>query len=344
MRHFHSAIKIAGDSFLSLLLWLFIAPVAMLVPKKSRSVVVMGRQRGMFVDNAKYFFRFGAESDKYAANVVFLTTDRELCTGIIELGSKAVIYPSFKGAVTLIRAQVVVYDSVEWIRNGRLQLSIRARKVQLWHGAPLKQIELPLYQRQLGRMKPVTRSITVFYNWITARYIGCDLLISTSSYFSEHAFSKAFKTKDILESGYPRNDILCGSERTDSVRGKLLKLNTDDRVISRIKESRRVGKQIILYMPTFRKDWQNQFDSGVLDIDRMASFAENNGILLVFKFHPLMASYYNLDELDSIVQYDPAADVYPILPHCDCLITDYSSIYFDYLFVDKPIIFFSYDC
>ena len=56
-----------------------------------------------------------------------------------------------------------------------------------------------------------------------------------------------------------------------------------------------------------------------------------------------MASYCSLDQLDSIVQYDPGADVYPVLRLCDCLITDYSSIYFDYLFVNKPIIFFPYD-
>ena len=237
----------------------------------------------------------------------------------------------------------MVYDSVEWIRNGRLQLSFLARKVQLWHGAPLKQIELPLYQGRLSRMRPVNRVITELYNWVTARYVGSDLLISTSCYFAEHAFSKAIKANYILVSGYPRNDILYKSKGADSARGGLLKLNTDDQIVSRIKESRRDRKRIILYMPTFRKDWHNQFDSGVLDIDRMAAFAENNDILLVFKFHPLMASYYNLDELDSIVEYHPGGDVYPILPLCDCLITDYSSIYFDYLFVDKPIIFFPYD-
>jgi len=75
----------------------------------------------------------------------------------------------------------------------------------------------------------------------------------------------------------------------------------------------------------------------------MADFAIDNDILLVFKFHPLMAKYCKLNDIESIIQYDPGADVYPVLPLCDCLISDYSSIYFDYLFVDRPIIFFPYD-
>lgn len=343
MKRFRMARKIATEILLALLAWLFIAPLALLVPRKSRSVVVLGRQYGQFLDNAKYFYRYGAESDNYMDNVIFLSADVDLCANLARLGGRAETYPSVKGAWALLRAQVVVYDSVEWIRRGRLQFAFCARKVQLWHGAPLKQIELPLHRQQLAGMKPLTRRLYAFQMWVTARYLGSDLLISTSRYFTEHAFLAAIKAKDILASGYPRNDVLAAPDPAASVQDGLLGLNTDARAIERIEAARREDRKIILYMPTFRKDWKNQFDSGVLNIARLAAFAKQNNILLVFKFHPLMAGYCNQDELRDIVQYEPDADIYPLLPLCDCLISDYSSIYFDYLLLDKPILFFPYD-
>lgn len=331
------------DVVLSLLAWIFFTPFALVVPKKPRSVVVMGRQDGQFLDNAKYFFKYGAESDDYAADVVFLTADHRLCNEINNLGGRAKIYPSVYGVWALLRARVVVYDSVDWVQGGRYQLSFLARKVQLWHGAPLKQIELPLHQKRLNRLTLFKRRVLAIYKLIAARYTWNDLLISTSRYFTKNAFSEAFNSKDILESGYPRNDVLCEKNIISSGKDGLLELNTDAQAIARIKAAKEDGKTIVMYMPTFRMDRHNPFDNGILDIARLANFSKANEIFLVFKFHPLMEKYYNLEDIDNIVQYDSGADVYPALPLCDCLITDYSSIYFDYLYVDRPIVFFPYD-
>jgi len=177
MSFIHEARRASVDILFSLLAWIIFSPIAFLVPCKSRSVVVLGRQGGQFLDNVKYFFRFGAESDKYSKDVVFLTIDHQICSDIIRLGGKAKVYPSIKGAWALLRAKVVVYDSVDWMQNGYIQLALSSRKVQLWHGAPLKEIELPLHQRRLDRLSPVKQVLLRTYKLITARYVGSDLLV-----------------------------------------------------------------------------------------------------------------------------------------------------------------------
>ena len=73
------------------------------------------------------------------------------------------------------------------------------------------------------------------------------------------------------------------------------------------------------------------------------NFASAHKILLVMKLHPLMADQIHTQNLSHIVYYAPECDIYPALSLVDCLITDYSSIYFDYLLLDRPIIFFPYD-
>jgi CDP-glycerol glycerophosphotransferase (TagB/SpsB family) len=50
-----------------------------------------------------------------------------------------------------------------------------------------------------------------------------------------------------------------------------------------------------------------------------------------------------VDSLDSIIDVSAESDIYPLLREVDILITDYSSIYFDYLLLDRPVIFYPYD-
>jgi CDP-glycerol glycerophosphotransferase len=56
-----------------------------------------------------------------------------------------------------------------------------------------------------------------------------------------------------------------------------------------------------------------------------------------------MQLQYKPGSYPRIVEYHPLGDVYPLLPLCDLLITDYSSIFFDFLLLDRPMIFFAYD-
>ena len=123
-------------------------------------------------------------------------------------------------------------------------------------------------------------------------------------------------------------------------------LNTDQTIISRLHAvDNRHDEQIkkILYAPTFRNSMASPFARDILDLDRMDSFAEEKNCLFVLKLHPLMEGLLDDDRYQNILFHAPLADIYPALSLFDVLITDYSSIYFDFLLLDRPIIFFPYD-
>ena len=63
----------------------------------------------------------------------------------------------------------------------------------------------------------------------------------------------------------------------------------------------------------------------------------------MLKLHPFLAARMSGLSAPNILQVSPVSDIYPLLSHFDVLLTDYSSIFFDYLLLDRPIVFYPYD-
>lgn len=323
--------------------WLTLFPLSLLVRRNPRHLVVIGRDTGDFLDNAKYFFVHAHhQSQATDIRVDFLTENRQLRASLRRLGANCVLYPSMAGLWRLMRAGTIVMDSAEWIRKGRFQASIGAVRVQLWHGIPLKQIEIPLYRKRLAKLWPPARLLLELHKQLTGRHAETDVLVSTSGFVTKRAFSEAFRAREIIESGYPRNDILIsGAGNPDS--NSLTWLNTDHDVLARMQAARRRGWRVGLYAPTFRRHHQSPAEQGGVDLQRLSLSARRNNLLLVLKLHPSMSNLGSNADPEHIVEYDSRADVYPALALTDFLVTDYSSIYFDYLLLDRPILFFPFD-
>ena len=232
-------------------------------------------------------------------------------------------------------------DSAEWISGGKFQLASGSKTIQLWHGAPLKEIELPLHGKRLQKLSLLPRFILQIQKKMIGRYPEYYALITTSNFFTKTAFSSAFKAGYFLECGYPRNDAMLKA-RGDNERHSSLWINCDHDALQKIDAARRNQLRIILYAPTFRSDLSSPFAEH-LSLQSLDNYASIHNFLFIMKLHPLMAGQIQVNNFSHIIHYDPAADIYPALPLMDCLITDYSSIYFDYLLLDKPIIFFPYD-
>lgn len=114
--------------------------------------------------------------------------------------------------------------------------------------------------------------------------------------------------------------------------------------------------KVLLYVPTFRQGYLNRIEGKLSNnlfyfdefiSEEFINYLKHNNILLLIKYHPFeeekKKNEYSLEDnifyLSNKVLFSNVLDLYEVLPHTDLLITDYSSIYFDYLLLDKPIIF-----
>ena len=202
--------------------------------------------------------------------------------------------------------------------------------LQTWHGTPLK--------RLAGDMEDVHMPGTNAaqykrnFNKETNKW---DYLIAPNQYSSD-IFRRAFWFNNtMLQTGYPRNDVLT--------------THNDLETINRLKQTNQIptDKKIILYAPTWRDDefykvGKYRF-SLKLDLHRLkAQFGDEYIILL--RMHYLVASNMDLTGLEDFA-YDVSSysDVSELYLMSDILITDYSSVFFDYANLKRPILFYTYD-
>ncbi|MCY9010354.1 CDP-glycerol glycerophosphotransferase family protein [Bacillus inaquosorum] len=221
-----------------------------------------------------------------------------------------------------------------WITNSRLPLWLPKPKstmyIQTWHGTPLKKLANDMEEVHM----PGTNTEKYKQNF-TKESSKWDILISPNKY-STKIFRSAFKYRQsILETGYPRNDIL-SSKDTETY-------------INEIKKQLNIQKEkkIILYAPTWRDD--SYFTKGSykfnLELD-LKLFKEQLGdkAVILLRMHYLVTQNFNLKEYEGFVlnvtNYPDIRDLYLI---SDMLITDYSSVFFDFAILKKPIVFFVYD-
>lgn len=222
-----------------------------------------------------------------------------------------------------------------WVSDTRMPNYLRKRKktvyIQCWHGTPLKRLGLDLEQISMES----ERSLSSYKRNLIRNTRKWDYLISQNSYSSE-IFRRAFNfNKKILEIGYPRNDIL------------FQKNNRAD--IAEIK--RRLGlpedKRLILYAPTWRDDehygrLKYKFSTR-LDFDYLQSRLSGEYALIV-KAHYLVGERPDFSAYEGFIYpFGADFDIAELYLVADLLITDYSSVMFDYSILNRPMIFFAYD-
>ncbi len=316
-------------------------PLSHLIPKKKNRIIVIGSGNGIFLDNTKHFFIFLCKQALPKLDVLFITANRDTISLLEGINLPIAYFPGLKTISYLLTANIIAVDCAEWIDSGKYHLGHASKIIQLWHGAPLKEIELPQFHRRLSGMVFPFRQLLQIQKYLTGRYPCYDVVLTTSRYITEHAFKSAFHAKTFLETGYPRNDILFS--QTDWTYTDPVWLNTDTVTVEKVKNSKSCGKKIFFYMPTFRKSKECPIRSGVLDFHLLDRHLKEMDAIVVIKVHPYLANVFRPDAYENILCYKPTCDIYPALSLADCLITDYSSIYFDFLLLDRPIIFFTYD-
>lgn len=322
--------------------WIFGYPLTQLIARDAGLMVIISRSGPIFADNSKYFFIYATTQAKPNDRVIFLTSNPMLYHQIQHAGGVSTIHPSWRSRYLLLRASIVITDMADWFKHGAYPLTQGAIRVQIWHGAPLKHVELDLFKKRLTKFPWLIRNFLSLQKWIVGRYPLFDYVVSTSKSFTNAAFQSSFRTRQFINTGYPRNDILSTAPPMQWTTHPLISINVDHSTLRKILAAKTQGQSIALYVPTYRKDGSGPFPEH-LDLARLSIFAQQRNALIVLKLHPLMSISGDIEQYPNLLEHSPSADVYPLMPLCDLLITDYSSIFFDFLLLDKPILFFAYD-
>jgi len=208
--------------------------------------------------------------------------------------------------------------------------------LQTWHGTPLKRLGCDIAAGTLGSAGLSVRDIHRRYTREGLRFTW---LLSQSRYATDRLASAfdlaaAGRTDAILEEGYPRNDFLHTFAPDD---------------VGRIKSRLRVptGKKVVLYAPTWR---ENQHTVGVgytfeneLDFEMLRAGLGDDHVVL-FRTHCLVSSRLDLSAYEGfVIDVSGVDDVNDLYVISDVLVTDYSSVFFDYANLRRPCVFFMRD-
>lgn len=195
--------------------------------------------------------------------------------------------------------------------------------VNTWHGTPLKCMGLDIEDSLRGSQN------------IIKNFLQSDYLISPNQHTTE-IFKRAFALEtiyggQILEIGYPRIDLTLNTSKPSILSKISTHINLD-------------GREIALYCPTWRgSDVNNPTESLNNILDEIKQLEKHINYQVLVKVHPY--AYQEALENKALLPYliPDYFDTNELLSAIDLIITDYSSIFFDFLVTDKPIIFYTPD-
>ncbi len=301
--------------------WKILYPSLMLLPIDDKTIVFESFLGRNYSDNPKAIYEY-MQTNNPEYNYVFFLNDPKDAKDEIPGNVKLVKKISFGYIYYLARAKFI-------IANSRMMMKYQKRDgqvyIQTWHGTPLKKLVMDMQNVNL----PGTNKQNYLINFLNEAK-RWDYLISANNH-STNVFNHAFLQENILEIGYPRNDILVNHTHADIQRVRNnLNLNIDDKVL--------------LYAPTFRDDEYvskgNYTQKVEIDLARLQEELPEWKILL--RTHYLVTQ--NMDnDLENVINVSDYHDINHLYLAADVLMTDYSSVFFDYAILDRPMIFFAYD-
>jgi len=305
---------------------------------RNKKLWVFGAWYGTrYSDNSRYLFEYVQREKDVRA--IWITKNKELIPKIRRDGKDAFSSSSLLGFYYMLRAGVAIVSSGLTDLNGVLING--SFKVNLWHGAPMKRLN---YEQLKWASEGIAKKYAamLFSSVIphTEELKIYDLILATSDYFKSImvlAFDVPGTNVKVL--GYPRNDVLFNEEHCCEY-------------MMELKEKYNC-KNILAYLPTYRenadqgKDFE-LFSKYGFNRKEMETFLKETDSILLIKLHYVEQERMKNKHIDvgsRIVYADEneVADINDVLTYIDVLITDYSGVYFDYLLLNRPVVFAAFD-
>ena len=293
--------------------------------KEKRVLFVAFHGRGV-VDSPKALYEYMKNHDEYKDYDLIFTLNKPVP------GVKSVKYMS----LGFLKATAT---SKYWFFNCKMPAFLYKKNnqiyLQTWHGTPLKRLGHDIIvdkEQKISRSGLSQDKRNAAYDADARKY---DYMISPNA-FSTGCFESAFGVErdKLIETGYPRNDYLTNVTAPEIVD---IKKRYD------VPE----GKKVIFYAPTFR---DNAYNTAGYTFKLEVDFKKWKEVLgdeyvVLFKPHYLIVTDFkeDSDTKDFVKFIDANADINELYVISDMLITDYSSVFFDYAILNRPVYFYMYD-
>jgi CDP-glycerol glycerophosphotransferase len=303
------------------------AELSLKMAKRPR-IVFFGRTS--FSDNTKYLFLAAAQAG-LEAEVVWCTWCKPLYAQLVARGIRAFdLSADFRQTCTfLLEASVAVF-----CENPATALALSsvvsgclagAEKIQLWHGISVKHLDLMLIPHLDVRSGEFRRQL---------RFASrVDAFLSTSSAL-DRFWGRAFGSTKLIRAGQPRNEVIVRSPSTAELIGSEL----PPELVALLDHPH---KRKLLLTPTWQRGTPLYVSTPAF-YQRLARWAEAHDGVVVVKAHPFLRKSELPEDIPGRVAFLGAGvDLYPWLARFDAMITDYSSIMFDFLLTGKPVFTFN---
>lgn len=223
----------------------------------------------------------------------------------------------------LATSSYVLLDNV-FLPMAYISFRKNVRIIQLWHGTgTIKRFGQDV---NTGRLKELEKR---------ANGRMTHLIVNSDSIKSIYAGAFGVSQDKVYTYGLPRTDILFDMTKLKERAQDFYK-----------QYPRLAGKKLILYAPTFR-DNESKDNRAISDIYKIARSLPD--YVIMFRLHPFVARAFEdaeqhaVKKADNIISVSSYPDINTLLIVADCLITDYSSVIFEYCLLNKPMIFYAYD-
>lgn len=308
-----------------------ISVLAAFVPKCSGLWVVGGNRGLRYADNSMHFHRYCVAN---GLDAVWLTRSRKVLAELQGQGNRAYLIASLHGLWYGLRATWHVFD-VGPSDTG--PTAACAQRMNLWHGIPLKDTSFLKSNRRCRAPDP------------------SDHFAHPNRRFLRHILASfPLLESNVVLADLPRNKVFSADyDPTTDAKA------SDLEWVDRLRSERARGKAIIGYFPTWRGNGNDLFLGArtAEEIRRLDDYLESSNLVLATKWHTCSFDEYkhqgasrtagqidsDLSNLANVLSLPFELDLNTILPECDVLATDYSSVLFDFALSDRPQIFVPYD-
>ena len=302
-----------------------------LIPTHKKTVLFIAFHGRGYSDNPRAIYEYMRQQDQFKDYRFIWAIKHHKKKNITIENAKVIEYFSIPYFFYLARSQY-------WIANCKLPMYVLKKKnqiyLQTWHGTPLKKLAFDIEVPEGTTFYRSGMNEEMMHETYAQDVKKYNYMISPSAFTTE-VFQSAFRInrERLIETGYPRNDFLTNYTEEDVLNIKK-KLGIP------------LDKKVLLYAPTWR---DNSYITKGYTFKLEVHFDKWQKILgdkyvIVFKPHYLIVNDFDIDQYQGFVYFVEAnEDISNLYIIADALVTDYSSVFFDYAILKRPIYFYMYE-